>query len=200
MLNRRPSRFITEAQLPNSQGPEAAEPAVIPSSKESHIEISLVDLQLPDGEGRDFVNQYSSNPKLRGLLIVFGKRGNTLFALQRVPDGQDLENTLVTHLCLRIIEALDGVDQGLAVSDTSESALGPGASHGNNRDVLTSREVELLKLFSRGLSYREAANILGLSQHTIGDYVKSTYRKLRVHSRTEAIYEARQAGLILPLD
>jgi DNA-binding CsgD family transcriptional regulator len=38
------------------------------------------------------------------------------------------------------------------------------------------------------------------SPHTIGDYVKAIYRKLSVHSRTEAIFEARQLGLIRPLD
>ena len=67
-----------------------------------------------------------------------------------------------------------------------------------NDAALTPREVEVLQLFSRGLSYRDAAESLGISAHTIRDYVKSIYRKLEVHSCTEAIFEARQLGLISP--
>jgi DNA-binding CsgD family transcriptional regulator len=59
---------------------------------------------------------------------------------------------------------------------------------------LTAREVELLEVFGKGGSYKEAARILGISPFTIGNHVKSIYRKLAVHSRGEAVYEAVKTG------
>jgi DNA-binding NarL/FixJ family response regulator len=35
-----------------------------------------------------------------------------------------------------------------------------------------------------------------VSRHTVMTYVKRSYRKLQVHSKTEAIYEARKLGLV----
>lgn len=194
------SKFSPIAQIPGSPWQEPIQLAAIPAHKENHTEIGVVDLQLPDGSVGDFSQQFISNPKLKGVLILFGERGNTLFELRRIADGQEVDETLITQMSLRILEALDSVDQNFAETERSERALRPQVAHHNIVDVLTSRELELLKLFSRGLSYREAAITLALSQHTIGDYVKSIYRKLRVHSKTEAIYEARQSGIISPLD
>ena len=44
---------------------------------------------------------------------------------------------------------------------------------------LTAREIELLKVFARGQSYKEAARSLGISPLTVGNHVKAIYRKLR---------------------
>ena len=67
----------------------------------------------------------------------------------------------------------------------------------NNRaQQLSPREKDILICFSKGLSYKETANSLAISRHTVNDYVKSIYQKLEVHSRNEAIYEATQKGLL----
>ena len=43
---------------------------------------------------------------------------------------------------------------------------------------------------------REIANMLHLSAHTVATHVKHIYRKLAVHSRTEAVFEAGRMGLL----
>ena len=53
---------------------------------------------------------------------------------------------------------------------------------------------DLLQLFAKGSSYKEAARALGISPLTVGNHVKSIYRKLAVHSRGEAVYEAVKTG------
>ena len=42
----------------------------------------------------------------------------------------------------------------------------------------------------------EIANMLHLSAHTVATHVKHIYRKLAVHSRTEAVFEAGRMGLL----
>jgi DNA-binding NarL/FixJ family response regulator len=98
---------------------------------------------------------------------------------------------------------LDGIratlDGGAPISASAAVYLlerlrgsGPGAPEVvvPEAERLTPREIELLELFSRGHSYKLASRALGISPLTVGNHVKSIYRKLQVHSRGEAVYEA----------
>jgi DNA-binding NarL/FixJ family response regulator len=53
-------------------------------------------------------------------------------------------------------------------------------------DYLTDRERELLALLARGKHYKEIADQLGISTDTVRSHIRRIYRKLHVHSRTEA--------------
>lgn len=61
---------------------------------------------------------------------------------------------------------------------------------------LTPREVDILRLVAKGLQFADIGAALGLSPHTIVAHVKKIYRKLSVHSRGEAVFEATQMGLL----
>jgi len=63
-------------------------------------------------------------------------------------------------------------------------------------DILTQRETEVLNILARGFNRVEVAEHLSISPHTIMTHIKSIYRKLNVHSCTEALFEANQLGLI----
>jgi DNA-binding NarL/FixJ family response regulator len=60
---------------------------------------------------------------------------------------------------------------------------------------LTDRETDVLLRVGKGFTLPEIATQLGLSRHTIADYVKQIYRKLNVSSRAEAALEAQRMGL-----
>lgn len=51
-------------------------------------------------------------------------------------------------------------------------------------------------MIAKGLSYEEVAQALGLRWNTVASYAKGIYRKLQVHGRTEAAFEAVQLGLV----
>lgn len=170
------------------------------------VDLCLIDLQLPDGNGFDFIRHVKATSGAKCLVLtVLGDRTSVFAALQAGADGYLLKDTPVDLLRANIFRTLRGETPISPQAATfllemwrSSSPLVVASEQ--SEEALTKREVEVLKLFSRGLNYREAADALGLSQYTIGDYVKSIYRKLGVHSRTEAIFEARQVGLISPLD
>ncbi len=63
-------------------------------------------------------------------------------------------------------------------------------------ETISARERDVLSLLERGCSYAEAAQSLGVAVSTVQAHVKSLYVKLGVHSKNEAVYEARQARLI----
>jgi DNA-binding NarL/FixJ family response regulator len=61
---------------------------------------------------------------------------------------------------------------------------------------LTPHELRLLKMLVEGHSYKTAAAQLGSSINTIGTHIQSIYRKLQVHSKSEAVVKALRAGLV----
>ncbi|WP_333844799.1 response regulator transcription factor [Pelomicrobium sp.] len=62
--------------------------------------------------------------------------------------------------------------------------------------ALTSQQREVLALLAHGLSLAEAARMLAISHHTVGDHVKHIYRKLNITSRAEAALRAKNLGLL----
>ena len=62
--------------------------------------------------------------------------------------------------------------------------------------ALSQREHDILVLLAKGLSFAEIGNLLNISPHTVTAHVKKLYRKLQVHSRAEAVYEASCLGVL----
>jgi len=61
---------------------------------------------------------------------------------------------------------------------------------------LSYKEHEVLNVFAKGYSYSESARLLNCKLATIQTHAKRIYKKLCVHSRAEAVFEARQLGII----
>ena len=63
-------------------------------------------------------------------------------------------------------------------------------------ELLTAREREVLALAADGLSNREIAAALEISDHTVKFHLASIFGKLTVSSRTEAVRRGLQLGLV----
>ena len=62
--------------------------------------------------------------------------------------------------------------------------------------MLTSRETEVVRLLSRGCSYRQIGSSLGISAHTVTSHIKNAYRKLDVHTAAAAVMRAVQLRIL----
>lgn len=167
--------------------------------EEVSADVLLVDLQLPDGSGIDLIReQAQTNPHLSILVIsIFGDEERVVEAIAAGAQGYLLKDDEGEEIVLAIDRLLRG-----------ESPISPPiAAHLIRRyqhqttesepsELLSPRELEVLELASKGLSYKDTARVIGVSVNTVGTYTKRIYTKLAVSSRAEAIFEAQQMGLM----
>jgi len=103
-----------------------------------------------------------------------------------------------------IVAAIHAVQQGLTVFDGDYAEKGavpvaaPAAvvSHERAHGVLTPRENEVLTLLAEGLSNKEIAAKLEISEHTAKFHVNSILQKMNAQKRVEAVVRAAKMGLI----
>ena len=168
--------------------------------------LALVDLGLPDGSGVDVVAALrESQPDAQSVVVTIHDDDDHLFpALQAGAAGYLLkeqareliaeqlkrmsqgEPPLSPSIARRVIAYFAAQSRAVAPTPT-----GPAIPH----VALTERESEVLLRVAKGFTLPEIAVQLGLSRHTIADYVKQIYRKLNVSSRAEAALEAQRLGL-----
>lgn len=63
-------------------------------------------------------------------------------------------------------------------------------------DVLTKREIEVLKLLAEGLFNKEIAYTLNISEKTVKNHVSNIFKKINVSDRTQAAVYAIKSGLV----
>ena len=61
---------------------------------------------------------------------------------------------------------------------------------------LSDQEIRVLGFAGKGFSYDEIAALMQVSRHSVQTYVKRAYRKLQVHTKVEALAEARRLQLL----
>ena len=61
---------------------------------------------------------------------------------------------------------------------------------------LSEREAQILSYVAKGFSFGDICWLLGITANTVKTHVNRIYRKLAVHSRAQAVYEATRLGLI----
>jgi LuxR family transcriptional regulator, maltose regulon positive regulatory protein len=88
------------------------------------------------------------------------------------------------------------VQQLLAIGEGTKQATRPGTQPAELVEPLTSRELEILHGLAAGLSNRQIADKLILAEGTVKFYVHNVLEKLGVHSRTQALAEARRHNLL----
>lgn len=166
-------------------------------------DVYLVDLGLPDRDGRDFIRWLvARQPEALAMVVtVFGDEEHVLTSLEAGAVGYLLKDTPGTEIAQRIVELHAGgspISPSVARSVIRRFARQPAdaAAAAAAENPLSRRELEVLRLIEKGMTYDEVAQVLSISWHTVTAYLRRVYQKLQVNSRGEAVYEARQRGII----
>ena len=165
------------------------------------LDLLLLDIGLPDGSGLQLL---TSLPRRLPVLVVsaLGDEATVVQALEQGAAGYLLKEARAQELIASIQAVLDGgapISPGVA-AHLLRRMRQPRAAEPEPRnealDQLTARETEVLRILTRGYSYEETAKLLGISRHTVGQHIKQIYAKLAVCSRSQAVYQAIQAGWV----
>jgi DNA-binding NarL/FixJ family response regulator len=167
------------------------------------FDLALIDLGLPDGSGVDVVTRLRDiQPDAQSVVVTIHDDDEHLFpALQAGAFGYILKEQareLITEQLQRISQGEPPLSPSIArrvMAYFSAKAKPQPAANAMPNVSLTDRESEVLLRVAKGYTLPEIGVQLGLSRHTIADYVKQIYRKLNVSSRAEAALEAQRLGL-----
>ena len=162
--------------------------------------VALVDIGLPDGNGIDFIRALAGLPSPPAVLVItaFGDEKVVVEAIEAGATGYLLKERDAAHITESILTVVEG---GSPISPSIARHLlkrfrEPVEEHKAEAVTLTQREEEVLRQVVKGFSYKEIAENLDLSVHTVTSHIQHIYRKLSVRSRGEAVFEAIQLGLV----
>jgi DNA-binding NarL/FixJ family response regulator len=145
------------------------------------------------------------------VVSIFGDESTVIRAIEAGAAGYLLKNGRPLEIGLALSDVMSG---GAPISPAIARHLldrfrRPAADAARDLEVatkavgaaddapnLTKREQEVLEWVSRGFTFAEIAEGLGLSHHTIGNHVRNIYRKLDVRDRAGAVGKAMRLGLI----
>ncbi|MEU6591239.1 response regulator transcription factor [Streptomyces sp. NPDC046881] len=175
---------------------------------ETRPDVILMDIRMPGVNGVEaterILAQAADRPPRVLVLTTFDLDEYVYGALRAGASGFLLKDSGPERL-LAAVTAVDGGDALFAPSVTrrlveafarqqepADTAPPPDLG------VLTSREVEVLKLTARGLSNLEIADRLYISEATVKTHLNRTMTKLDLGSRAQAVVLAYETGLVTP--
>lgn len=174
-------------------------------------DVMLIDPGLPDMAGAEVILHARRHcPDTHVLVVAESAHASVvLTGIEAGATGYLLKNVPAARICLSIHELHDdGASIGpgmashvLACLQQAPATAVPAAvinagGLGGGSTSLSQREFDILRLMAKGLAFAEVGTLLSISPHTVVTHVKNIYRKLAVHSRGEAVFEASQLGLL----
>ena len=171
--------------------------------QQSPPDVLLIDLGLPDGDGTDLIREIYRQGYETDIMVitVFGDEKHVVNAIEAGATGyilKDGSNSYIGQSIIQLIEGGSPISAPIAryLLNRFHPSKPVVKDDGIDLPHLTDREKEVLSQLSRGFNFIEIAEILKISPHTVTSHVKHIYRKLAVRSRSEAVFEAMQLGII----
>jgi NarL family two-component system response regulator LiaR len=171
---------------------------VVMKARSLQPDIILMDLVMPRKDGLTAINEIKKeNPEARILVLTsFAEEYRVFPAIKAGAVGYLLKDSLPQEL----LQAIRAVYRGEAslhptialklIREMQRSSQLPPAE-----DPLTPREVEVIKLIAQGLTTREMAERLVISEWTVRTHIRNILGKLHVANRTQAALYALREGL-----
>jgi DNA-binding NarL/FixJ family response regulator len=156
-------------------------------------ELICLDLKLPDAEGAQGVARVRKRWPSAPIMVISATPALEMES-EAVAAGATryVDKSQPVRLMAATVRELLGAKEG-----TGEPEAQAGGDPGFFDDrPFSKRQVELLVMIDRGETNREIADKLGISEHTVKVHLWRLFRRLGVSSRTQAIRQARDMGLL----
>lgn len=159
-----------------SNGSEAVEEALA-----LRPDVVLMDIQMPGLNGVEAVKRlHQDAPSVRVLVLsAYADRSMVTEAIENGAVGYADKDVTPDEIVKRILSASSGSQR----------------QHRFPAD-LSKREVDVLNQVATGLSNKQIARRLGISEKTVRNHLSRVFNKLRVANRTEAVLSAMRVGVL----
>jgi len=170
-------------------------------------DVLLADLGLPDGSGIDVIHAAMTAWPACSVMVctALGDEAHVMRALEAGASGYLLKDVGPDNMLAEIRSLYAGgspispIIARQILNRFRNAPLAKTLPHTNvdpSAPQLSVRELEVLQLVSKGFKAEEIAVLMEISRQTVMTYVRRIYGKLKVNSRAEALYEARQRGIL----
>ena len=170
------------------------------------VDVLLTDLGLPDGSGLDIIRACRKrSPKTDIMVITMASdEENVLGCIEAGATGYILKDAAKLDIVQGVLDLCSGgapmspeIARMVIARIRKEKKAKPLPDvEAVDASGLSRREAAILELIARGHTYNESSKLLNLSVGTVQSHIKHIYRKLSVHSRSEAVYEAHRRGYL----
>ena len=177
-----------------------------------HPDVVLMDVRMPEMDGVAATRAISERfPEVRVIILTTFEDDETVFeglkagargyllkdisseemaqAVRKVAAGEALIQSRITGKVLAEFSRL-------ATATDRQASPKAGAGKEALPVPLTEREQEVLQALARGLSNREIAEQLVITEGTVKNHVSSLIEKMGVRDRTQAVLKGQELGLI----
>ena len=168
-------------------------------------DVILMDMQMPILNGVGATRRLKQSlPGCRVIMLTTFNDNETIFeALRAGAVGYLLKDVGSTQLANSIRATVRGesiLDPSVAAKVVQEfsrvSSMVSATSSEILPDPLSEREIELLGLIASGMSNKEIAETLFITEGTVKNHITHILGKLSVRDRTQAVLKAKELGLI----
>ncbi len=165
-------------------------------------DVAIIDIAMPVLDGIEVTRQIKAHYPATAILILTAHDNDQfIYNLLEAGAAGYLLKSVRSQELVDAVRALHAGESVLhpaiarKVLNYFASPSGRDKKQGRS-ETLTQRELDILKLVTKGLSNKEIANELSLSARTVQRHLESIFIKLQVGSRTEAVVRALKEGWV----
>ena len=186
-----------------AQAGSLAEARTLPGASLNDVEVAVVDLALPDGDGFELIEHFTlAEPQIMTLVLsaslepVRFARAVEAGAAGVLHKATPIKDLVAAVRRLKSGEALLSQDEILEMLRVVSRERQQKQEVLQAIERLTPREIELLRALAEGLESREIAEKMNITVETERTHMVNILRKLGVRSRLQALVFAARHGLV----
>jgi len=164
-----------------------------------HPDVVLLDIRLPGVSGIELCSNVTSLYPQTAVIILttFAEESLVAQCIQAGARGfivKDIERFDLKRSIRAVARGEAVIDSKAAVAVLAQLRRVPQVSQEPSPEPLSTQQIVILRLIAQGLSSREIATQLYLSENTVKGYVQEILHRLGVKNRTEAVMVAVKQG------